>query len=70
MAKLAVVGYNRSDTYLHLAPLCHIGGINSALAMLLAGAQQVFLPRWVVLTHTHLRSLSCWCQLGTEDMTS
>jgi hypothetical protein len=49
MAKLAVVGYCRGDTYLHVAPLCHIGGLSSALAALLAGAQQVFMPRCGVL---------------------
>ena len=32
--------------YLHAAPLCHVGGLSSALAMLLAGARHVFLPRF------------------------
>jgi o-succinylbenzoate---CoA ligase len=45
MAKLAVVGYCHADAYLHAAPLCHIGGLSSALAVLLAGAAQVFMPR-------------------------
>ena len=36
------------QVYLHAAPLCHIGGISSALAMLMAGATHVFLPRWRV----------------------
>ena len=40
------MGYSRSDTYLHAAPLFHIGGISSALAMLMAGARHVFLPRF------------------------
>jgi len=34
---------------LHLAPLFHIGGISSALALLLAGGAHVFLPRWALL---------------------
>ncbi|GBF96919.1 hypothetical protein Rsub_08999 [Raphidocelis subcapitata] len=46
MAKLAVVGYSARDSYLHAAPLCHIGGLSSALAALLAGAQHVFMPRY------------------------
>eukprot|EP00887_Chlorella_sp_A99_P008051 scaffold12.g8051.t1 len=46
MAKLLVCGYSRADVYLHAAPLFHIGGISSALAMLLAGAAHVFLPRF------------------------
>ncbi len=32
--------------YLHAAPLFHIGGLSSALAMLMAGARHVFLPRF------------------------
>jgi acyl-activating enzyme 14 len=32
--------------YLHTAPLFHIGGLSSALAMLAAGARHVFLPRF------------------------
>ncbi|KAI8465260.1 MAG: hypothetical protein J3K34DRAFT_525487 [Monoraphidium minutum] len=46
MAKLAVVRYTPRDTYLHMAPLCHIGGLSSALAATLAGAAQVFMPRY------------------------
>lgn len=33
-AKLAAVGYCRDDIYLHAAPLFHVGGISSALAVL------------------------------------
>lgn len=40
------VGYRREDVYLHAAPLFHIGGLSSALAMLMAGARHVFLPRF------------------------
>ena len=43
-AKLRCCHYNKSDIYLHTAQLFHVGGLCSALAMLLAGAQHVFLP--------------------------
>jgi acyl-activating enzyme 14 len=43
-AKLRCCGYNKADIYLHTAQLFHVGGLCSALAMLLAGAQHVFLP--------------------------
>lgn len=43
-AKLGCCGYAATDVYLHTAPLFHVGGLCSALAMLLAGAQHVFLP--------------------------
>ena len=39
-------GYSADDVYLHAAPLFHIGGLCSALAMLAAGARHVFLPRF------------------------
>lgn len=32
--------------YLHTAPLCHIGGLSSALAMLMVGACHVFIPKF------------------------
>ncbi|GAQ89797.1 AMP-dependent synthetase and ligase family protein [Klebsormidium nitens] len=48
LAKIAGVGYSDRDVYLHAAPLCHIGGLSSALGMLMAGATHVFLPRWRV----------------------
>lgn len=32
--------------YLHTASLCHIGGISSALAMLMAGARHVIPPKF------------------------
>lgn len=38
--------YSSADIYLHAAPLFHIGGLNSALAMLAAGAKHIFLPRF------------------------
>lgn len=34
------------QVYLHTAPLCHIGGISSALAMLMAGACHVITPKF------------------------
>jgi acyl-activating enzyme 14 len=45
-AKLAVVGYRASDTYLHMAPLFHVGGLSSAFAVLMARGAHVFLPRY------------------------
>ena len=42
LTKVDVVGYSRSDIYLHIAPMCHIGGLVSALAMLLVGATHAF----------------------------
>ncbi|KAK9908834.1 hypothetical protein WJX75_003532 [Coccomyxa subellipsoidea] len=44
LAKLLVVGYRGEDVYLHCAPLYHIGGMSSMLAVLAAGATQVFQP--------------------------
>ena len=44
LAKLLVVGYKSTDVYLHCAPLFHVGGLSSALAMLMVGAQHVFVP--------------------------
>ncbi|EHA8587296.1 putative 2-succinylbenzoate--CoA ligase, chloroplastic/peroxisomal [Cocos nucifera] len=32
--------------YLHTAPLCHIGGISSCIAMLMAGGCHVFIPKF------------------------
>ncbi|XP_050369441.1 2-succinylbenzoate--CoA ligase, chloroplastic/peroxisomal isoform X2 [Argentina anserina] len=46
LAKIAVVGYGEEDVYLHTAPLCHIGGLSSALAMLMVGACHVFIPKF------------------------
>lgn len=42
--KLQCCGYGACDIYLHTAPLFHVGGLCSALAMLMAGARHVFLP--------------------------
>ncbi|XP_015066295.1 2-succinylbenzoate--CoA ligase, chloroplastic/peroxisomal [Solanum pennellii] len=46
LAKIAIVGYGEDDVYLHTAPLCHIGGISSALAMLMAGGRHILLPKF------------------------
>ena len=47
LAKLTqppAVGFDTNDTYLHLAPLFHIGGVSSLLASLMGGARQVLMP--------------------------
>lgn len=46
LAKVAIVGYCEDDVYLHTAPLCHIGGISSAMAMLMTGACHVIIPKF------------------------
>ena len=46
MAKLMVVGYNHHDIYLHAAPLFHIGGLSSAVAVLMAEGIHVFMGRF------------------------
>ncbi|KAK9086097.1 hypothetical protein Sjap_026508 [Stephania japonica] len=46
LAKVALVGYNENDVYLHTSPLCHVGGISSGLAMLMVGACHVIFPKF------------------------
>ncbi|KAK8918918.1 hypothetical protein KSP39_PZI021240 [Platanthera zijinensis] len=46
LAKIAIVGYGEDDVYLHTAPLCHIGGISSCMAMLMVGGCHVFIPKF------------------------
>ncbi|KAJ3688742.1 hypothetical protein LUZ61_017906 [Rhynchospora tenuis] len=46
LAKIAIVGYAETDVYLHTAPLCHIGGISSFLAVLMAGGCSVLTPKF------------------------
>ncbi|KAF5203957.1 2-succinylbenzoate--CoA ligase, chloroplastic/peroxisomal [Thalictrum thalictroides] len=46
LAKIDIVGYNKDDVYLHAAPLCHIGGISSGMAMLMVAACNVILPKF------------------------
>ncbi|DBA96756.1 TPA: hypothetical protein ACH3X1_015596 [Trebouxia sp. C0004] len=47
MAKIRVVGYNANDVYLHAAPLFHIGGLSSAVAVLMAGGTHLFMGRFI-----------------------
>ncbi len=61
-AKLQCCIYNGSDVYLHTAQLFHVGGLCSALAMLLAGAQHVFLPVF--------RALDCLKAIEMYSITS
>ncbi|MED6135057.1 hypothetical protein PIB30_042743 [Stylosanthes scabra] len=46
LAKIAIVGYNEDDVYLHTTPLCHIGGLSSALTMLMVGGCHVLTPKF------------------------
>ncbi|KAI8524528.1 hypothetical protein RHMOL_Rhmol13G0156400 [Rhododendron molle] len=46
LAKIAIVGYAEDDVYLHTAPLCHIGGISSAMAILMAGGCHILIPKF------------------------
>lgn len=46
LAKIATVGYGEDDVYLHTAPLCHIGGLSSAMAMLMVGGCHVVMPKF------------------------
>ena len=57
------VGYREDDVYLHCAPLFHIGGLSSALALLLVGGVQV---RWFFLL-VMLRAALGW---GTSSQLS
>lgn len=58
MVKLALVGYCPADTYLHTAPLFHIGGLSSAFAALMAGCVQVRRPVKGVKRRS-MRTLRC-----------
>ncbi|XP_073126678.1 2-succinylbenzoate--CoA ligase, chloroplastic/peroxisomal-like [Henckelia pumila] len=46
LAKIAIVRYDHNDIYLHTGPLCHIGGISSAMAVLMAGGCHVMMPKF------------------------
>ncbi|CAI9292905.1 unnamed protein product [Lactuca saligna] len=46
LAKIAVIGYTEDDVYLHTAPLGHVGGLSSALAMLMVGGRHVMMPKF------------------------
>ncbi|KAF5775244.1 putative o-succinylbenzoate--CoA ligase [Helianthus annuus] len=45
-AKIATVGYNEDDVYMHTAPLGHVGGLSSALTMLMVGGCHVLMPKF------------------------
>ncbi|KAL4563445.1 hypothetical protein LXL04_027487 [Taraxacum kok-saghyz] len=46
LAKIAIIGYSEEDVYLHTAPLGHVGGLSSALSILMAGGCHVILPKF------------------------
>ncbi|GLU17540.1 hypothetical protein SLE2022_339020 [Rubroshorea leprosula] len=50
LAKVGMVGYSEDDVYLHTAPLCHIGGLSSAMAMLMVGACHVLIPKFEAIS--------------------
>ncbi|XP_058196951.1 2-succinylbenzoate--CoA ligase, chloroplastic/peroxisomal isoform X2 [Rhododendron vialii] len=62
LAKIAIVGYGEDDVYLHTAPLCHIGGISSAMAILMAGGCHILIPKFeaksaiAAIEHLHVTS--------------
>ncbi|KAL2622726.1 hypothetical protein R1flu_002931 [Riccia fluitans] len=47
-AKIAEVGYSSDDIYLHVATLCHVGGISSALAIVMANGCHILLPKFEI----------------------
>ncbi|KAJ0463638.1 putative o-succinylbenzoate--CoA ligase [Helianthus annuus] len=46
LAKIATVGYNEDDVYMHTAPLGHVGGLSLALTMLMVGGCHVLMPKF------------------------
>ncbi|KAI9118805.1 hypothetical protein K1719_010250 [Acacia pycnantha] len=50
LAKIAIVGYSEDDIYLHTAPLCHIGGLSSAMALLMVASCHVLVPKFDALS--------------------
>ncbi|KAH8967731.1 hypothetical protein BDL97_03G091600 [Sphagnum fallax] len=46
LAKIAVIGYSSCNVFLHTSQFCHIGGISSVLATLMAGGSLVILPKF------------------------
>ncbi|KAJ3678331.1 hypothetical protein LUZ60_002134 [Juncus effusus] len=46
LAKISIVRYGENDVYLHMASLCHIGGISSFLAVLMAGGCHILMPKF------------------------
>ncbi|KAL0695787.1 hypothetical protein Bca4012_062967 [Brassica carinata] len=59
LAKIAVVGYGEDDVYLHTSPLVHIGGLSSAMAMLMVGASHVLLPKFDAVTALQAMEQHC-----------
>lgn len=61
--KMAICGYSFEDVYLHTAPLFHVGGLVSALAMMSVGASQIFMKRFSAQEAASLirkHSVSCF----------
>ncbi|MFS8013007.1 putative o-succinylbenzoate--CoA ligase [Helianthus anomalus] len=46
LAKIATVGYNEDDVYMHTAPLGHLRGLSSALTMLMVRGCHVLMPKF------------------------
>uniref|UniRef100_A0A2P2LMI1 2-succinylbenzoateCoA ligaseic/peroxisomal-like isoform X5 n=1 Tax=Rhizophora mucronata TaxID=61149 RepID=A0A2P2LMI1_RHIMU len=65
MAKVAILGYSEDDVYLHTTPLCHIGGLSSALAMLMVGACHVLIPKFKVAVAVDAIEKQCVTSLIT-----
>ncbi|XP_010540647.1 PREDICTED: 2-succinylbenzoate--CoA ligase, chloroplastic/peroxisomal isoform X2 [Tarenaya hassleriana] len=68
LAKVAMVGYSEDDVYLHTAPLVHIGGLSSAMAMLMVGACHVLLPKFdaeTALKATGQHLVTCFITVPT-----
>lgn len=64
-------GYSASDVYLHVAPLFHVGGLVSALAMTMVNAQHVFMPTPhfdAVKTLTYVREYNCTSFIAVPAM--
>ncbi|KFK44863.1 hypothetical protein AALP_AA1G312200 [Arabis alpina] len=59
LAKIAMVGYGEDDVYLHTSPLVHIGGLSSAMAMLMVGACHVLLPKFDAETALQVMESHC-----------
>lgn len=46
LIKLLAIGYCAEEVHYHAAPLCHIGGLSSLFAVLMAGGRHVFPSRF------------------------
>jgi o-succinylbenzoate---CoA ligase len=69
--KIVCCGYCESDVYLHMAPLFHVGGLVSALAMVVANARHVFMPTPQFDPHLaleRLRENSCTSFIAVPTM--